>query len=237
MVLYNAMMLCFASVLIGFATIAAAPQVPEPEMQRALDSLSSLGAALGAPDLQPSQAFTIGSAGHARAYIERLDFPKAMNAGVQLRRTQVLAQVTSTGSQLPAAAKAALGRDVTAAFDAAATHYMNEQLGFATLWFAQRLTHDELQAGIEFFSQELGEKMATNAAGLTPADREAIGRYVMNHPAMTRVTAANIQFSRDALARRAATAALFDADFKRTLCLRVAADKIELPSCAIKGSQ
>ena len=143
----------------------------------------------------------------------------------------MMAQANSVGGQLPVAAKAALARDVAAALDTAATHYVTDQVVFATVWFAQRLTNDELQAGIEFLSQDLGVKMAHDAAGLTPSEREAIGRYVMEHPAMVRVTAANAQFSRDALARRPATSARFDAEVKHALCPRLAADKIRLPSC------
>ena len=220
----------FGLLLFAVAATAAA-QTPSPETQRALDSLSSVAAAVAGPDLQPNQPVTIGSSGHARAYVERLGLPAAAAAAVQLRRTQMMAQATSVGRQLPAAAKAALDRDVAAAFDTAAAHYVTDQVVFATLWYAERLTYDELQAGIEFLSQDLGAKMAHNAAGLTPSEREAIGRYVMDHPAMARVTAANGQFSRDALARRPATSARFDAEVRHALCPRLAADKIRLPSC------
>jgi hypothetical protein len=220
--------------LLLFAIAATATsQTPSPETQRALDSLSSVAAAVAGPELQPNQALTIGSSGHARAYIELLGIPAAASAAAQLRRTQMMAQVTSVGRQLPVAARAALDHDVAAAFDTAAAHYVTDQTVFALVWYAERLTYDELQAGIYFLSQDLGAKMAHNAAGLTPAEREAIGRYVMDHPEMARVTAANGQFSRDALARREATSARFDAEVKRALCPRLAADHIRLPSCTV----
>jgi len=221
----------FVLLLTAAVTTSASAQTPPPETQRALDSLASVAAAVGGPDLQPNQPVTVGSTGHARALVEDLGYPEAVSAGVQLRRTQMMAQAAATGSQLPDVAKTALVRDITAAFDTAASHFISDQLAFATVWFAQRLTYDEVQAGIEFWSQPLGAKMTRNAAGLTPAEREAIGRYVMDHPAIARVTAANVQYGRDALARRGMTTAMFDAEMKRALCPRLAADKIRLPSC------
>ena len=222
-------MLSFA-LLFAAVTTAVPAQTTPPETQRALNSLSSLGAAIGS-DLPRSQPVTAGVLSQARTYIERMGFHRSIDAGVQLRRSLLLRQIDPGGKLLPAASRAALERDVAAAFDVAAVHYVSGQLAYASTWFAERLTPDELSAGIEFLSQDLGAKMAGNAAGLTPAEREAIGRYIMDHPAMTRVTAANVQFGRDTLARRAVTTAAFDADVKSGLCPRLAADKIQLPSC------
>ncbi len=222
---------------VAVAATAAPVTVPTPETQRALGTLSSLGAAVGAPDLQPSRSVTTASVAHARAYIEHLDFPEAIAAAVQLRRTQVLARADVIGSQLPASAKTALASDMAAAFDVAGKHYIDDQLAFASIWFAQRLTYDELQEGIEFLSQELGAKMSRNAAALTPDEREAIGRYTMEHPAMVRLTAADLQFARAALTRRAITVAAFDAELTRILCPRLAVDRIQLPSCTANAGR
>ena len=224
-------MLPLILLLVAVATAAAPVSAPTPETQRALGTLSSLGAAVDGPDLQPRGPVTAASVAHARVYIEHLDFPTAVAAAVELRRTQVLARADMIGSQLPVSAKAALARDMAAALDAAGTHYIDDQLAFASIWFAQRLTWEELQEGIDFLSQELGAKMSRNAAGLTPAEREAIGRYTMEHPAMIRLTAADLQFARAALARRAMTSAAFDAELTRTLCPRLVVDRIQLPSC------
>lgn len=194
-------------------------------------AFSAFGQNLSSPELPPTLPATPHRLFLMHQYMQAANMPEAAKAFGRLGYDQAKAQFMGTIKALPANRQAIVLAAFDKAFEAADTRRQQKTMAAMADYYATRMTDEELAAVVGFYSQGLGFKIFHDGQHLTPEERQQNGRYMLEHPALTKFAKLNFDYMKHVLATRPADTAAFQADFRVSLCRNLAAARLQSAAC------
>ena len=154
-----------------------------------------------------------------------------MKSFAELRYSKLQAQVAASIKGLPANQQALTLKAFQSAFDAAEGRREATTLDEMERYYAMRLTDDELKTAVDFYAHGIGYKSLHDAQHMTPEDRQAVGQFMVNHPAMIKFTKLNFDYMKSAPTRQQLLGQTFNEDLKGQFCHNLAASHLKMSTC------
>ena len=201
--------------------------------QRANDVLLSMGNALSSPELPATLPPAPERMELMREYLRVGGVDATLKTTGELIREKAQPQVSATLNALPTSQRPTFSHAVDAAFAQAEANREKRALDGAAAYYATRMSTEDLTTAVGFYTQGLGRKLLTDAKDFTADDRQVMGRFTLDHPAMVKFAKLNFDYTRHLLALRGTQTKEFDNEFKTSLCDRLKSTPTKLAACTI----
>lgn len=219
------------------ASSSGAPSSPADSSAGGKDSaqrnsaLGALGSSLSSPELPPSLIATPHRLDLMRQYMQAANMPVIDTTMAVMSYKQTRASFVTGMKGLPVSYQAAALGAFDKAYAAADARRQEKLLDAMAEYYATRMNDEELATVVSFSSSPLGQKMLLDAQHLTADERQQLGRYTLENPAMRKFTKLNFDYIKHAAASHSADMALFQADFRASFCHNLVGMRGPTPAC------
>lgn len=220
-------------ILIAAALLPGAAEAQDDPAftNKVLAAATAMGQELSAPELPASLPPTPQRMQLMRQYLTRGPMKEGMRAAHELSYTKLKANMVEMIKGIPKSQQSQAVGAFTNAFDAAMATREKKALDETAVYFASRMTDDELRTVLDFYSTDLGAKSQQGVQALSVDERQQIGRFTIDHPAMLKFVKIGIDYVKGRQARRQAYEAAFDVDLNTRLCNNLTSIHLKLTSC------
>lgn len=218
-----------ACLLFGGASQVGAqsPQVQSDEVE-AIQVLNNaaVATALGTQPIAPEQ-LALGDR-FVKAMNLRGGLDRTMAAIVSPMREQILQSIAGQPPERKAKFMAAVDESLAAVLGDS----LDKVMVGLTRYYAARLTASQLTDALGVYETPVGQKAVKSPESLTEAEKEEMGRYVMNHPRFMEVlgAAGGSMTATQALTAREMNG--LNVRLKARLCLAIKARGLNSPACS-----
>jgi len=164
-------------------------------------------------------------------YLVQYKAEAAMKAVGQAAYSQTLEQFKTKAAALPARQQAQALTAFSTAFESAEAARIQIALDGMATYFASRLSEDDLKTIIAWNESDLGRRMREQPLTVTQEERQQVGQFTVDHPAMIRLVQVSVSYSKHVLANAPSGKAAFQADFQSRLCQNFSAIQLRMSTC------
>ncbi|MGC1302491.1 MAG: hypothetical protein WA840_08960 [Caulobacteraceae bacterium] len=186
---------------------------------------------LTAPDTPLDTPVTPERLAAARRLMATINFQQNVKALADNMRSQSEAQFRLKLQALSPKEQTEGMQAFIKAFDTVEAAHL--QVAFAGManYFARRLTVDEMQATIAYYSSGLGARLRSNPKSLSAEEFGQAGLELLNQPRVLKFTKVNLDYSKTQFADADARKAKFQTDFQAQLCRNLTTTHVKLSTC------
>ncbi|MFZ0269183.1 DUF2059 domain-containing protein [Caulobacter sp.] len=185
---------CLLSVGAPHARAQVQPSVPTPAAAKAeteVEALQTLNSAAAAVALG-TQPISADQLALGDRFVKAMNLRAGLDRGVAMGLELAKGQIVQSVANQPAATKAKFLAAVDEALAGTRDDVIDKMMQGLTRYYAVRLTAAQLTDALAFYESPLGQKSVRDPQVLTEAEKQDMGLYVLNHPAIMEVLGASV---------------------------------------------
>ncbi len=169
----------------------------------------------------------------ARRYLEMMQMKQTFKAFEQLASAQLKSQSESQIKGLTPSQRVIVRKLSADAIQFAEQEYERSATERLENYYAAHLAPAEFEEAFAFYNTPLGRRLVPPFTPMTPDERQEVGRYVLTHPAMQKLTSVQFGALQMILASRQEDQAKIAATIKSHLCQELIRNHLGSPSCSV----